>query len=148
MDRRILLVANQTLAGDELTTTVNDRVAAGATELWILVPAKTLNDPLGPAAAAAGVARVSPERSGVEVAEARLRDALYRFNRLGIPVGGEVSDQHPIDAISAVLSRRPFEEVLISTLPTRISHWLRIDLPSQVQRKFAIPVTTITAQGR
>jgi hypothetical protein len=148
MDRRILLVANQTLGGDRLTATVHDRVAAGATELWILAPATTSTDPLGSSAIVAGVARVSPERSGVEMAEARLRDALYRFDGIGIPVGGEVSDKDPLSAVSDVLSKRPFEEVIISTLPTSISHWLRIDLPSRVHRKFRIPVTTVTARSR
>ncbi len=148
MDRRLLLGANQTLGGDELTTAVHDRVAAGATELWILVPARTVTDPLGSSAAVAGVGRVAPERSGAEVAEARLRDALYRFDRLGIPVGGEVSDKDPFDAVGDVLSKRPFDEVIVSTLPTPISHWLRIDLPSRVHRQHRIPVTTITARQR
>jgi hypothetical protein len=148
MDRRILLVANQTLGGPHLTATVRDRVAAGATELWILVPATTSTDPLGPAAIVAGVARVSPERNGVEVAGARLRDALYRFDGVGIPVGGEVSDKDPLSAVGDVLSKRPFEEVIISTLPTPVSHWLRTDLPSRVQRRHRIPVTTVTARSR
>ena len=98
--------------------------------------------------AVTGFARLAPERNAAEVAEGRLRDALYRFEPLGIPVGGEVSDKDAFSAVSDVLSRERFDEVIISTLPTGLSHWLHIDLPSRVESKFGLPVTTVTARRR
>lgn len=148
MEHRILLVANQTLGGDELTEAVRNRVAAGATEIWVVAPAVTPPDPLGAAALATGAQRVAAGRGGAELAEQRLRDALYRFRALGITVAGEVSDEDALGAVGEALARREFDEVIISTLPTGVSHWLRTDLPSRVQRRFAGPVTTVTARHR
>jgi GABA permease len=143
---RILLVANQTLGGEELTAAVRERARDAETELWVVVPVtQTHNAMVGGFDSAVGPAHLAPDRSAAEVADDRLRDALYRFQHLGIPAAGEVSDKDPFSAVSDVLSREHFDEVIVSTLPRRVSHWLRIDLPRKVERVFGLPVTTVTA---
>jgi hypothetical protein len=42
--------------------------------------------------------------------------------------------------LRAALAREPYDEVIVSTLPTRVSHWLRLDLPSRVEQ-LGLPVT-------
>ena len=144
MAHRILLVANQTLAGEELNAILRERIWDGEAELWVVVPV-TQTPNLLAVGETVGPVRLAPGRGAAEVAEGRLRDALYRFHHLGIPAGGEVSDKDAFSAVSEALSREHFDEVLVSTLPTRLSHWLHIDLPSKVQREFGLPVTTVTA---
>jgi GABA permease len=56
-----------------------------------------------------------------------------------------LGDPDPLKAIGEVLARDQFDEVIISTLPQRVSRWLHTDLPYKVQRRFDVPVTTITA---
>ena len=55
----------------------------------------------------------------------------------------------PADAFRAIeraLVHEHFEEVIISTLPDRVSHWLRRDLPARVER-LGVPVTVVTARS-
>ena len=46
--------------------------------------------------------------------------------------------------MKTVIEAGPIDEIIISTLPTTISRWLRQDLPHRVERKFALPVTVVT----
>jgi GABA permease len=45
-----------------------------------------------------------------------------------------------------VLAGREFDEIIVATLPRRASRWLRADLPHQAERRFGLPVTTITTK--
>lgn len=63
---------------------------------------------------------------------------------MGAKAEGELGDPDPLQAIGEVLARERLDEVIISTLPERLSKWLHTDLPHRVQRRFGVPVTTIT----
>ena len=49
----------------------------------------------------------------------------------------------PGAAVHDAINRYGFDEVIISTLPTRLSRWLKLDLPSKVSGT-GLPVTTVT----
>jgi len=66
----------------------------------------------------------------------------------GAPVDGSVSRRDdPMDAIEETLHDGAFDEIILSTLPRRVSRWLHIDLPSRVEH-LGLPVTTVIAQDR
>jgi hypothetical protein len=65
----------------------------------------------------------------------------------GGTVEGLIGDTDPFVAVQAALARTPFDEVIVSTLPTHVSHWLRIDLPARV-RRLGLPVSVVTASRR
>ena len=149
----ILVVANQTLGGEHLLALVRERVKEGAQEVFIVVPATA-----PPEHAATGVARPTlggaaalaaeePDRPDPhELAAARLERGMEVLEALGVRVAGVVGDADPFQAVSDVLEHRRFDEVIISTLPSALSQWLRSDLPSRVRRTFEVPVTTVTAR--
>ena len=125
--RRILIVANRTAATPALIETVRKRAAEGACRFTLLVP-RTFWD-------------ADTEESGVtlELAIPLLEEAA------GSHVEGLLGDSDPYVAVSAALEQGDYDEIVISTLPARVSHWLHLDLPARVQR-LGLPVTIITAR--
>ena len=61
----------------------------------------------------------------------------------GAPVEGIVGDPDPVAAVQDAINLHGFDEVIISTLPARLSRWLKLDLPSKVSG-MGLPVTTVT----
>ena len=51
----------------------------------------------------------------------------------------------PLDAIREVLAQDRYDRVIISTLPRRVSKWLRRDLPRRVEG-LGVPVEVITPE--
>jgi hypothetical protein len=65
----------------------------------------------------------------------------------GDRVEGIVGDPSPMNAIQDAINLHGFDEVIISTLPARVSKWLKLDLPSKITG-LGLPVTTVTARER
>lgn len=146
--RRVLVVANRTVGGDELAAVIRDRIKAGECQFHLLVPVPP-TPPIGIAAGFSAMeAGVTPTFQGPDerqLAEERLRFGLEWMSGLGASVDGEIGDTDAVRAIRTVVDDRQIDEIIISTLPTTISRWLRQDLPSRVERKFSLPVTVVTA---
>ena len=131
----VLLVANRTAMTDPLRNEVLKRAAEGNTTFHLLVPASP-----------SGLHRVvDPEIAGREQARVRMEEARALLSEAsGAEVTGEVGDADPIAAIHDALSAGSFDEIVISTLPKRLSKWLKIDLPSKALG-FRLPVTHVEA---
>jgi hypothetical protein len=135
--RRYLVVANQTLLGDPLLARIHECLVAGPCEFHLVVPATH----------APGRAMQTESRDRAFAAQ-RLAEGLERFRALGAEVEGEVGDARPLDAIRDVmLHARPFDEIIVSTLPPGLSRWLRQDLPHRIHRTFELPTSTVTIRA-
>jgi hypothetical protein len=55
-----------------------------------------------------------------------------------------VGDPNPLDAVQDAVNLRGFDEIIISTLPARVSRWLRLDLAHKLEG-LGVPITTVTA---
>ena len=142
--RRYLVVANQTLGGEELWGAIRERIAGGDCHFHLLVPA-TPAAQLDPGVTAEVVAEGGPgEDLGRRLARQRMRHQLDRMRELGASVSGEIGVADPVDAVRVVLHRWEFDEVILSTLPGRRSRWLAADLPTKIRRGFKLQVTQVT----
>jgi hypothetical protein len=132
---RVLVVAHRTAATHGLADAVRARAAAGPARFTLLVPRT-----------AHGLHRImDPEDGDDREARAILDRALPLLSAAaGGPVGGLVGDPSPLTAIEDAINREPFDELIISTLPRRLSRWLRLDLPSKAGG-LGLPVSVVTA---
>lgn len=152
-----LIVANQTLGGERLASEIRERIARGEDRFYIVVPmiAPQYETQIW-AVADAGFAMLPPEPPKEEMAEAldeaehrsahRLARMIAQIQAAGGAAEGEVGPTDPVRAVRDVLERFSFEEVIVSTLPSGISRWLKLDLPSRIGRLTETPVTTVEAE--
>jgi hypothetical protein len=120
---RVLLVANRTAADAPLLDAVRRRTERGPATFHLVVPATP-----------AGLHRVvDPEDAGHGVARERLDRALPVLTEAaGQVVTGHVGDANPLCAVQDSLNLHGFDEIILSTLPWRVSQWLRVDLPRKI----------------
>ena len=91
---------------------------------------------------------VDPQDQGTGEAETVLELAIPLLEQAaGGKVEGMVGDSEPLAAIQDALNLHGFDEVILSTLPARVSRWLKMDLPSKVSG-LGVPVTHVTAQSK
>jgi hypothetical protein len=131
---RILVVAHKTAATQPLLEAVRERAARGSATFTLLVPNTTH-----------GLHKVvdAQDQDAVE-AQGMLDGALPKLSdAAGSPVEGFVGDPDPVAAVEDAVNLRGFDEIIISTLPTRLSRWLKLDLPSKISGT-GLPVTTVT----
>jgi hypothetical protein len=135
---RVLVVAHKTAATPPLLEAVRERAARGPATFTLLVPnsAHGLHVVVDPEDQ-----EQSEAEQVLELAVPLLEDAA------GGPVEGIVGDPSPMNAIQDAINLRGFDEVIISTLPARVSKWLKLDLPSKVGG-LGLPVTTVIARER
>jgi hypothetical protein len=131
---RVLVVAHRTAATQPLLDAVRERAGRGPCRFTLLVPNATH-----------GLHKiVDPEDQDAGEAEAVIDQALPLLSEAaGTPVEGFVGAPDPGVAVHDAINLYGFDEVIISTLPTRLSRWLKLDLPSKVSGT-GLPVTTVT----
>jgi hypothetical protein len=131
---RVLVVAHKTAATQPLLDAVSDRAHRGPSVFTLLVP--------NPAHGLHKV--VDPEDQQVSEAQQVLDEALPKLSAAaGSEVEGIVGVADPTAAIHDAINLRGFDEVIVSTLPARLSRWLKLDLPSKISG-MGLPVTTVT----
>jgi hypothetical protein len=127
--KRILVVANETVAGKPLIDAVRERAGGDQIDVHVICPQ---NQPKHGYVIYDSMVR--------EAAENRLEMTLALLREAGIEAKGEVMDPDPYAAIMDALGEQEYDEIIISTHPETRSGWLREGLVDRVRRAARRPV--------
>ncbi|HET6550695.1 MAG TPA: hypothetical protein VFG79_19675 [Solirubrobacter sp.] len=133
--RRVLVVANRTLASDELRAEILNRAQGASVHLVAPILCSRVHY------IASDIDR--------ELADARerLADALEWAREQGAEVTGAVGDPNvALGAIEDELRREAADEVLISTHPPKQSNWLETGIVARLREELDIPVTHLVVE--
>ena len=129
-DRRILVIANETVGGGPLRERIEKLSEGYDTKVLVVTPA--LNSRVRTI-----TSDVDPAR---EQAQQRLDASLARLRQDGIDARGEVGDGDPLQAIEDALRTFGADQIVISTHPEGRSHWLERGVVSGAKERFAVPI--------
>jgi hypothetical protein len=132
-ERRILVIANETVGGHTLRSMILERSLDVREEVLVVTPA--LNSPLK--------TWVSDEDGARAAAQERLDDSLTKLADAGVQARGEVGDGDPLQAIEDALRTFGADEIIISTHPEGRSNWLERGVVENARERFAVPITHV-----
>jgi hypothetical protein len=127
---RILVVANKTAESPDLLEAMK---AKGTDHQYVLV-----------VPASGGVLEKAADPDAArEHTQPHLDAALQKMRAEGFNVEGTIGDSDPVAAVQDAANFSKFDEVIVSTLPIKVSKWVKLDLPSKAQRATGLPVTHV-----
>ena len=127
--QNILVVANETVVGQELIDAVKRHSDQGPVAVHVICPQSAPRH-----------GYVIHEGDVRMAAENRVATAIARLAESGIEATGEVMDPDPFSAITDALHERSYDEIIVATHPETRSGWLREDLITRVTKEVDVPV--------
>ncbi len=137
----VLVLANETIGGEKLLDAIRERSARGdGVRFHVVVPQARPRH--------GNVIYDDAVRDGAQV---RVDLALAFMREEGIDGAGEVGDGDPLNAVQDAIAEHGIDEIIVSTLPSESSGWLRRDLPERLHEETGLPVqhvvVDLTAEG-
>ena len=132
-ERRILVIANETVGGAELMQILRSKSEGVREQILVVCPA--LNSQVRTWA--------SDEDGARAEAQLRLDASLSRLRQDGVQARGEVGDGDPVQAIEDALRTFGADEIVISTHPEGRSHWLERNVVGHARERFDVPITHV-----
>jgi GABA permease len=132
-ERRILVIANETVGGRTLLSELKTRASTGRTRVFVVSPA--LNTPVKH--------WTNEEEPARAAAQKRLDHSLTAIRGAGLDASGEIGDDDPLQAIEDALRTFAPDELIISTHPEGRSNWLERGVVEHARERFALPVTHV-----
>lgn len=124
----VLVVANETVLGEQLLDRIRARAKEGAASFLIVCP------------------QSDPARGEHPEAEQRLRGALAILRAEGLDVHGQIAHPDPFVAAMEAIEDERTDEVIVSTFPGERSGWLRRDLVGRLRSESGLPIDHVVAE--
>jgi hypothetical protein len=125
-----LVVANQTVAGDELVGRLKELAAEGPRRFIVVIPQN------------------SGDGRAVAAARGRLNALLDSLDADGLVAAGMIGDPDPFTAVMNAVGYFYISEVVISTLPEYRSRWLEGGLVDRIKRQTGKPVEHVQSSAQ
>jgi hypothetical protein len=130
---RVLVVANETVAGTALRDEVVAHTSQGPSEVLVVTPA--LNS---------RIRHWTSDEDGARAqAQERLDASLAALRTAGVGASGQVGDDDPLQAIGDALRTFPADEIIVSTHPPGRSNWLERDLVGRARETYPCKITHV-----
>ena len=131
--RRVLVVANETVGGEELIATIGERALAAHTRFLVVCPALS--------------SRVktwtSDEDEARAEAQRRLDATLARLESIGVSAEGRVGDVDPLVSIEDAVRTFHPDEIVVSTHPPGRSNWLERGVVEAAREELDVPIAHV-----
>jgi hypothetical protein len=123
--RHVLVVANETVAGEALLARIRERAGSDDIRFTVLAP---ISDPQ------AGYVVYEDTRRAA--AGRRLERSVRGLRDAGVAVHGLVVDADPVSAVRDALAsyEPPIDEIIVSTHPSARSGWQRRDVVEEIRK--------------
>jgi GABA permease len=131
---RLLVIANETVQGEELLKAIRDRCRDRPCEVMVVTPAL---------ASSRASHWASDIDEAIELARQRMELSLIEIKQLGLRVKGEIGDSDPNLAIEDALRVFAADEILISTHPPDRSRWLEHGVVDKARERIDLPITHV-----
>jgi hypothetical protein len=137
-ERRILVIANETVSGDTLIREIRRRSEGVAEHVLVVAPALNSH-----------VRHWTSDEDGARAAaRERLDESVARLRAGGVRVEGVVGDDDPLQAIEDALRTFGADEIILSTHPEGRSNWLERGVVESARSRFTPPVTHVVTDVR
>jgi phosphopantetheine adenylyltransferase len=127
-DKNILVLANETVIGEQLLNKIRERAAQGGASFLIVSP------------------QSDPTQADHPEAERRLRRALGELRSAGIDAHGQIAHPDPFEAAMEAIREERIDEIIVSTFGPERSGWLRRDLIGRLKSETGLPVEHVVAE--
>jgi len=138
---RIVVLANQTMAADELHEALHGIEGSQEAEYLVVVPANPVDTGQAELEGAAFVWEATTEAAG-----RRLDDTLEALSSQGLTVKGELGDYRPLVALDKAMQEFHPDHVVISTQPEDRSTWLRHGVVADARERYDVPVQHVVVR--
>ena len=122
--RNVLVLASQTVGGRSLIETLERRSTSSPHRFTVILPPTGADD---------------------DTAQDRLDSTLAELRQAGLDVSGYVAEPDPFNSVLNALGHHPADEIVVSTLPSSKSRWLRGDLIDRLRKATARPVEHVVS---
>ena len=126
----VLVVANETVLGEELLDRLRARAAEGKASFLIVCP------------------QSDPRRHRHPEAESRLWAAVFALRSEGLDIHGQISHPDPYTAAMQAVHDERTDEIIVSTFPGTRSGWLRRDLVGRLRSDAGVPVEHVIVETK